>query len=74
MDEIDAALDNVNVTRVADFIRERAEDGHHQFVVISLKDTFYEKAQGLVGVFRDRAIECSRSVTLDLDKVAGAGA
>ena len=52
---------------------ERAEEGQ-QFVVISLKDTFYEKAQGLVGVFRDRAIECSRSVTLDLDKVAGAGA
>lgn len=74
MDEIDAALDNVNVTRVADFIRERAEDGHNQFVVISLKDTFYEKAQALVGIYRDRQIECSRSVTLDLDKVAGVAA
>merc|ERR1712194_8784 len=59
MDEIDAALDNVNVTRVADFIRERAEEGHNQFVVISLKDTFYEKAQALVGIYRDRQIECS---------------
>ena len=29
-------------SRVADFIRERAEDGHNQFVVISLKDTFRE--------------------------------
>ena len=74
MDEIDAALDNVNVTRVADFLRERAEDGHNQFVVISLKDTFYEKAQALVGIYRDRQIECSRSVTLDLDKVAGVAA
>ena len=74
LDEIDAALDNVNVTRVADFIRERAEEGHNQFVVISLKDTFYEKAQALVGIYRDRQIECSRSVTLDLDKVAGVAA
>ena len=64
------ALDNVNVTRVADFIRERAEETHQQFVVISPKDTFYEKAQALVGIYRDRKIECSRSVTLDLDKVA----
>ena len=34
-----------------------------------LKDNFYEKAYGLVGVYRDRAIECSRTVTLDLEKV-----
>lgn len=37
MDEIDAALDNVNVTRVAQYIRERASNGTLQFVVISLK-------------------------------------
>ena len=41
MDEIDAALDNVNVSRVAQYIRERASDGTLQFVVISLKDQFY---------------------------------
>ena len=27
MDEIDAALDNVNVTRVAEYVRERASEG-----------------------------------------------
>ena len=69
MDEIDAALDNVNVTRVADFIRERSEENGFQFVVISLKDTFYEKANGLVGILRDRDLECSRSVTLNLDEL-----
>ena len=30
-------------------------------MVISLKDTFYEKAQALVGIYRDRQIECSRN-------------
>uniref|UniRef100_A0A7S3AWC9 RecF/RecN/SMC N-terminal domain-containing protein n=1 Tax=Haptolina ericina TaxID=156174 RepID=A0A7S3AWC9_9EUKA len=72
MDEIDAALDNVNVTRVAEYIRERAAPGGNlQFVVISLKDNFYDKAHGLVGIFRDRALECSRTVTLDLEKSGG---
>jgi len=71
MDEIDAALDNVNVTRVADFIRERSEENGFQFVVISLKDNFYEKANGLVGILRDRDLECSRSVTLNLDELDG---
>ena len=70
MDEIDAALDNVNVTRVAEYIRERAADKTLQFVVISLKDTFYEKAHGLVGIYRDRQKECSACVTLDLESLS----
>jgi len=69
MDEIDAALDNVNVTSVAKFIRARADEGKLQFVVISLKDNFYEKAQGLVGIYRDRKLHGSNTVTLDLDAV-----
>jgi len=73
MDEIDAALDNVNVTRVAEYIRERASDEIRplQFVVISLKDNFYDKANGLVGIYRDRELECSKTVTLDLEKHGG---
>ena len=67
MDEIDAALDNVNVTRVAQYIREKANEGSMQFVVISLKDNFYHKAHGLVGVFRDRREEASNCATLDLE-------
>jgi len=69
MDEIDAALDNVNVTRVAQYIRERASDGTLQFVVISLKDQFYHMAHGLVGIYRDRKQECSAVATLDLEKL-----
>ncbi len=69
MDEIDAALDNVNVARVAQCIRERAEEGGLQFVVISLKDEFYHKAHGLVGIYRDRREEASSSVTIDLESI-----
>lgn len=69
MDEIDAALDNVNVTQVGQYIRARADEGLLQFVVISLKDNFYEKANGLVGIYRDRAIQGSTTVTLDLDNL-----
>ena len=35
----------VNVTRVAEYIAERADGGTPQLVVISLKDNFYDKAQ-----------------------------
>lgn len=66
MDEVDAALDNLNVAKVAGFIRskscqssdndnvEASEGGNgFQSIVISLKDSFYDKAQALVGVYRD---------------------
>uniref|UniRef100_M4D9U4 Structural maintenance of chromosomes protein n=1 Tax=Brassica campestris TaxID=3711 RepID=M4D9U4_BRACM len=64
LDEVDAALDNLNVAKVAQFMRSRscqaarenqdAEDGHgFQSIVISLKDSFYDKAEALVGVYRD---------------------
>jgi len=67
MDEIDAALDNVNVTRVAEYVRDRADEGALQFVVISLKDNFYDKAHGLVGIYRDRKEDCSKTLTLSLE-------
>ncbi|TPX51585.1 hypothetical protein SeMB42_g00124 [Synchytrium endobioticum] len=47
LDEVDAALDNANVARVANYIRTHASNDF-QFIVISLKNTFYEKAQGLI--------------------------
>eukprot|EP00501_MAST-03F_sp_TOSAG23-6_P001872 GSMAST32.ASY1.ANO1.1950.1 assembled CDS len=72
MDEIDAALDNVNVQKVANFIRLRSKGSLHfegtQFLVISLKDLFYSKADSLVGVCRDEKKCCSVTMTLDLTK------
>ncbi|CAM9436622.1 unnamed protein product [Phaeothamnion confervicola] len=65
MDEIDAALDNVNV---CNYIQGRSED--FQSIVISLKDMFYEKADALVGICRDVASSSSRTLTLDLEQYA----
>lgn len=64
LDEVDAALDNLNVAKVAGFIRGKScsgarssqdADGSNGFqsIVISLKDSFYDKAEALVGVYRD---------------------
>ncbi|MCL7051677.1 hypothetical protein MKW94_020989 [Papaver nudicaule] len=39
-----------------------------QSIVISLKDTFFNKSQALVGVYRDSERRCSRALTLDLSK------
>ncbi|KAJ4968684.1 hypothetical protein NE237_015385 [Protea cynaroides] len=78
LDEVDAALDNLNVAKVAGFIRAKScgergnqdSDGGSGFqsIVISLKDSFYDKAEALVGVYRDSERSCSRTLTFDLTK------
>ncbi|KAL4379837.1 hypothetical protein GQ457_02G003900 [Hibiscus cannabinus] len=79
LDEVDAALDNLNVAKVAGFIRLKSCDGARvsqdsegssgfQSIVISLKDSFYDKAEALVGVYRDSDMGCSRTLTFDLTK------
>lgn len=50
LDEIDAALDNTNIGKVAAFIREYAED-RAQVIVISLKEEFYSRADSLIGIY-----------------------
>ena len=68
LDEIDAALDNINVQRVSAYVRQRAVVDKLQCVVISLKETFYSKAQSLVGVYRHPQTNSSAHLTLDLTK------
>jgi len=68
LDEVDAALDNVNVNKTSNYIRQRAHKDGLQCIVISLKDTFYTKADALVGIYRDQAKESSGTLTLDLAK------
>ncbi|KAM6592206.1 hypothetical protein CsatA_014811 [Cannabis sativa] len=79
LDEVDAALDNLNVAKVAGFIRSKSCEGARtsedpdigngfQSIVISLKDSFYDKAEALVGVYRDSERGCSRTLTFDLTK------
>ena len=64
LDEVDAALDSGNVAILGRFLREQAEASGTQFIVISLKGALYEKAESLVGVYKQDII--SRVLTLRL--------
>ncbi|KZV80799.1 RecF/RecN/SMC protein, partial [Exidia glandulosa HHB12029] len=62
--EVDAALDNTNVAKIANYIQAHASEAF-QFIVISLKGSLYERGRSLVGVYRDQDLNSSRSLTLD---------
>uniref|UniRef100_A0A8B9JBZ3 Structural maintenance of chromosomes protein n=1 Tax=Astyanax mexicanus TaxID=7994 RepID=A0A8B9JBZ3_ASTMX len=63
LDEIDAALDNTNIGKVANYIKDQSVQ-NFQAIVISLKEEFYTKADSLIGV-----ITRSRLSEIDLDKI-----
>ncbi|KAG7662663.1 SMC1 [[Candida] subhashii] len=65
LDEVDAALDNANVTKIANYIRKYAGPSF-QFIVISLKTSLFEKSDALVGIYREQRENSSKTVTLDL--------
>ncbi|KAL9651789.1 hypothetical protein ABK040_014434 [Willaertia magna] len=66
LDEIDAALDNVNVQKVANFVQTNVNKNTCQFLIISLKENFYTNAHSLVGIYRDLPTKSSKTLTLDL--------
>lgn len=51
LDEIDAALDNTNIGKVASYIRDKTCS--LQTIVISLKEEFYSHADALIGICPD---------------------
>ncbi|CAK1580677.1 unnamed protein product [Parnassius mnemosyne] len=53
LDEIDAALDNTNIGKVASYIRSKK--GSLQTIVISLKEEFYGCADALIGICSEPA-------------------
>ena len=65
LDEVDAALDNTNVAKIANYIRTQASDTF-QFIVISLKGSLYERSNSLVGIYRDQDVNSSKTLTLDV--------
>ncbi|KAJ3573426.1 hypothetical protein NPX13_g4705 [Xylaria arbuscula] len=67
LDEVDAALDNANVEKIKNYIRNHAGPGM-QFVVISLKAGLFQDSESLVGVYRDQEVNSSKTLTLDLRK------
>ena len=69
MDEVDAALDSTNVHLISNFVRKRSmasgpngdgADGRLQCIAISLKNTFYEKASGIIGIYKPASDSVSR--------------
>ena len=64
MDEVDSALDKENVEKITKYIEKNSE--HCQFLVISLKEKFFCKADGLIGVYKDNDEGCSGILSLDL--------
>ncbi|KIX10321.1 uncharacterized protein Z518_01403 [Rhinocladiella mackenziei CBS 650.93] len=69
LDEVDAALDNANVGKLVNYVRNHAGPGM-QFIVISLKTGFFQGSEALVGVYRDQGANSSKVLTLDLRKYA----
>ncbi|KAI1626941.1 P-loop containing nucleoside triphosphate hydrolase protein [Exophiala viscosa] len=67
LDEVDAALDNANVGKLVNYVRNHAGPGM-QFIVISLKTGFFQGSEALVGVYRDQGANSSKVLTLDLRK------
>lgn len=67
LDEIDAALDNTNINKVARYIINETRE-HFQCIVISLKEEFYTRAEVLIGITAEPDKDCtvSRVFTLDL--------
>lgn len=61
MDEIDAALDFRNVSIIANYLLERTRNA--QFIVISLRNQMYEKADRLIGIYKIN--DCTGNVCLD---------
>lgn len=51
LDEIDAALDNTNIGKVASYIESQRDKMN--IMVISLKEEFYSHADALVGITTD---------------------
>ena len=62
---LDAALDNVNVQKVCNYIKQRSKD--FQCIVISLKDMFFEHAGSLIGIYKDTNLLSSKILTLNLN-------
>jgi structural maintenance of chromosome 1 len=65
LDEVDAALDNTNVAKIANYIKTHASETF-QFIVISLKGSLYERGHSLVGIYRDQDVNSSKTLTLDV--------
>ncbi|BGP16097.1 hypothetical protein JCM10213_007524 [Rhodosporidiobolus nylandii] len=70
LDEVDGALDNTNVGRVARYVQQRSEKGDFQCIVITHKQLMFESSSALVGIYREGG---SKTLTLDLTQYGNEG-
>eukprot|EP01000_Liburna_glaciale_P007121 NODE_954_length_729_cov_1179.902941_g650_i0.p1 GENE.NODE_954_length_729_cov_1179.902941_g650_i0~~NODE_954_length_729_cov_1179.902941_g650_i0.p1 ORF type:complete len:181 (-),score=29.04 NODE_954_length_729_cov_1179.902941_g650_i0:154-696(-) len=66
LDEIDAPLDATNVTKVCNYIRKHSTEC--QFIVISLKEQFFQHGNVLFGICKDREQNSSKCLSWSLDQ------
>lgn len=64
LDEVDAALDSGNVMKLAEYLSNHSSSC--QYIVVSLKEQLYHKAEALVGVYKDHERGSSGILTLGL--------
>ncbi|KAF3420482.1 hypothetical protein E2986_06121 [Frieseomelitta varia] len=64
LDEIDAALDTINIKNVVQFICSKKEE--MQFIIVSLNQQLYSHADALIGVCSDTTGECPESLIYTL--------
>ena len=65
LDEVDAALDAHNVRALRRYLKQKAD---FQCIVISLKEALFTRSDSLVGVYKDRANDTSRTLSLGLNE------
>jgi len=65
LDEVDAPFDRKNTNALVSYLRTL----HFQCLVISLKDTFFSNSDTLVGIFKDKEIQSSGSLSLPLRRL-----
>lgn len=64
LDEVDSALDNQNAAQIAKYLRNHLQGS--QYIFITHSSRVYERADALVGVYRNGDINSSQVLTLDL--------
>ncbi|CAK0826253.1 unnamed protein product [Prorocentrum cordatum] len=74
LDEVDAPFDRKNTGSLVNYLKKL----NFQCLVISLKDTFFSHSDSIVGIYKDKELQTSGSLSLPLqrlgDESQGAGA
>lgn len=65
LDEVDAPFDRKNTTSLVNYLKRL----HVQCLVISLKDTFFSQSDSIIGIFKDKELQTSGSLSLPLKKL-----